>query len=64
MQLKPETERLVKEEISRGHFESVDEIIAQGVAAWHEKHQPDTKPRKKLERSAHAASLCRVGIAD
>jgi len=48
MQLKPETERLVKEEISRGHFESVDEIIAQGVAAWHEKHQSDTKPRKKL----------------
>ena len=31
--LKPETERLVREELSHGHFESVDEIIILGIRA-------------------------------
>lgn len=47
--LKPETERLVQEEIQRGHFQSVDEMIVEGVTAWREKHQ--TEPvmlRKRL----------------
>lgn len=51
MELKPETERLVQEEIQRGHFHSVDELIVQGVHAWREKHHaeaPQNKPRKKL----------------
>jgi Arc/MetJ-type ribon-helix-helix transcriptional regulator len=39
VELKPETERLVQEEIQRGHFHSVDELIVQGVTAWREKHQ-------------------------
>ena len=33
MELKAETERLVQEEIRRGHFRSVDEVIVQGVYA-------------------------------
>ena len=37
--LKPETERLVQEEIKSGRFSTVDELIVQGVAAWREKHQ-------------------------
>jgi Arc/MetJ-type ribon-helix-helix transcriptional regulator len=41
VQLKPETERLVDEEIKRGHFQSVDELIVQGVCAWREKHHVD-----------------------
>jgi Arc/MetJ-type ribon-helix-helix transcriptional regulator len=51
VELKPETERLVQEEIQRGHFHSVDELIVQGVHAWREKHQAESsqsKPRKKL----------------
>ena len=40
VQLKPETERLVDEEIKSGHFQSVDELIVQGVQAWRERHQP------------------------
>ena len=39
MQIKPETERLVQEEINQGHFHSVDELIVEGVYAWREKHQ-------------------------
>jgi Arc/MetJ-type ribon-helix-helix transcriptional regulator len=37
--VKPETEQLVQQEIRSGHFESVDDIIAEGVLAWREKHQ-------------------------
>ena len=53
VQLKPETERLVQEEIRNGHFHSVDELIVQGIHAWREKHQvestpPPSKPRKRL----------------
>ena len=32
----PETERLVREEISRGHFRSADELIKAGVKALRE----------------------------
>jgi len=51
VELKPETELLVQEEIQRGHFNSVDELIVQGVHAWREKHHPgpaQAKPRKRL----------------
>lgn len=55
IELKPETEQLVREEVGRGHFRSVDELIVQGVRAWREKHQveaaseaPPRKPRKNL----------------
>lgn len=58
MQLKPETERLVEEEIKRGHFHSVDELIVQSVYAWREKHQveqsgetPATRPRPEGKKS-------------
>ena len=34
----PETERLVREEIRSGHFKSADEVIRAGVEALREKH--------------------------
>lgn len=37
IELKPETERLVQEEIQRGHFRSVDELIVQRVNALRER---------------------------
>jgi Arc/MetJ-type ribon-helix-helix transcriptional regulator len=51
VELKPDTERLVQEEIRSGHFHSVDELIVEGVNAWREKHQAGRsapRPRKKL----------------
>ena len=54
VELKPETERLVQEEIRRGHFQSVDEVIVQGVYALREKSNTaqaavaPPRPRKKL----------------
>src|SRR5258708_6463004 len=41
----PETERLVREEISSGHFGSVDQLIKAGVEALREKNRPPAKPR-------------------
>ena len=54
VELKPETEKLVQEEIRRGHFQSVDEVIVQGVYALRERSKvapvtvPPRKPRKNL----------------
>ena len=42
----PETERLVREEIRRGHVRSVDEIITAGVQALRERHSRSAGPAK------------------
>lgn len=34
--INPETERVVREELRDGHFRSVDELIISGVQAWRE----------------------------
>ncbi len=55
--VKPETERLVQEEIQSGHFRSVDEIIVEGVQAWREKHrskQIGAEQRRKAVENALA----------
>ena len=36
--IRPETEQLVREEIRNGHFQSVDDLILSGVRAWRETH--------------------------
>ena len=51
MELKPETQRLVDEEIESGHFHSVDELIVQGVYALREKHQASPSPEPPVKRS-------------
>ncbi len=53
VELKPETEQLAPEEINRGHFHTVDELIKEGVYAWREKHQVmESTPRKPLKNLA------------
>lgn len=37
IELRPETEQLVREEIRNGRFHSIDELIVQGVQALREK---------------------------
>lgn len=52
IELKPETERLIQEEIQQGHFRSVDEIIIEGVQARREKHAVEpTGPRRRTTLS-------------
>ena len=51
VELKPEAERLVQEELHRGNFHSLDELIVQGVQAWREKNQAMpviSKPPKRI----------------
>jgi hypothetical protein len=55
VELKPETERLVREELRSGHVQSVDELIVYGVEALREKSKVaqaaptlPRKPRKNL----------------
>ena len=54
VELKPETERLLQEEVQRGQVHSVDELIAQGIYSLREKSNgaqdklANPKPRKKL----------------
>jgi Arc/MetJ-type ribon-helix-helix transcriptional regulator len=54
IQLNPETERLVQEELQSGHFHSIDEIILQGIRARREKEQPqwgEAQRRQAVERA-------------
>jgi len=53
IQLKPEQERIIQEEIQSGHFRSPDEVLDHALAALREKSNwaHDTKasrPRKEL----------------
>ncbi len=52
--VRPETEQLVQEEIQNGHFRSVDEIIVEGVQAWRERHRS-----KQIGLEASGASRSR-----
>jgi hypothetical protein len=38
IEIAPETERLVRDEIRRGHFRLVDQLIRESVEAWRQKH--------------------------
>ena len=48
IEIRPETEELVKEELQNGHFGSVDELIVSGIQALRE---------KVAEESGQAANL-------
>jgi len=52
IQLKPEQERIIQEEIQRGRFRSPDEVLDHALAALREKNPPPQtepkKPRKNL----------------
>ena len=52
MELNPEIERWVQEEIQRGHFHSVEEAIELAVSALRDKskleHPPVRKPKKNF----------------
>ena len=51
VELKPETQQLVQEEILSGHVHSIDELIVYGVEAVREKLRVEhsaPRPRKRL----------------
>lgn len=58
VELKPETEQLVQEELRNGYFGSVDEMIVQGIRARHDrKPQPELKRKTRAEAVRHIREL-------
>lgn len=58
--VKPETEQLVRHEIQSGHFQTVDEIIIQGVQSWREKHRlRQAGPEQRRRAVADALAFAR-----
>ena len=57
--LRPETERLVHEELQNGHFRSVDEMIAEGIRARREGKPLSREAARKTpaEAVAHIRQL-------
>ncbi len=53
--VKPETEQLVRQEIQSGHFSSVDEIIAEGVHARREKQSSERMASDERTRAVDKA---------
>ncbi len=53
----PETERLVREEINSGHVHSVDEIIKAGVQALREKNALSAKSASKTSGEEKARAF-------
>jgi Arc/MetJ-type ribon-helix-helix transcriptional regulator len=51
--LKSETEKLVREEIERGHFQSVDDLILRSVRAWQEKYAEDAARGSEASPAEH-----------
>ncbi|PYP87864.1 MAG: hypothetical protein DMG65_16295 [Candidatus Angelobacter sp. Gp1-AA117] len=60
IKLSSETERLVQEEIKRGHFQSVDELIVQGLQALRERDSAEPTHIGKNGSPADAVAHLRV----
>ena len=52
IEINPETERVVREELRQGHFQSVDDLILSGVQAWREHNLPARDERIEALRAA------------
>jgi Arc/MetJ-type ribon-helix-helix transcriptional regulator len=57
IEITPETERLVRNEITSGHFRSVDDLIVASVHAWRERNlsAPAFESETKEDDQAAAA---------
>jgi hypothetical protein len=66
IELKPETERLVHEELQSGRFSSADEIILQGIKTRREReYQPgDARRHEAVNRALEFARHRAVALSD
>src|SRR5205809_6509609 len=60
--LKPETEQLVREELSSGHFRSVDEMIVEGARGAKASQPAVMHPGRRPLRQPHTSARCAEGI--
>ncbi len=63
IELKPETERLVEEEMRNGHFHSVDELIVAGVHALREKQHAQPPPEGQKRKQTLSEFLMESPLA-
>jgi Arc/MetJ-type ribon-helix-helix transcriptional regulator len=59
IQLNPETEKLVKEELQSGYFHSIDEIIVLGIRARHQKELPQRSEAERQQAVDRALDFAR-----
>jgi Arc/MetJ-type ribon-helix-helix transcriptional regulator len=66
IELKPEQERIIQEEIRRGHFHSAEEVLDHALAALRDKNsfsQPEPKkPRKNFAQFLMESPLAGSGL--
>ena len=66
IELKPEQERIIQEEIRTGHFRNVDEVLDHALAALREKNSAlkseSQKPRKNLAQFLMESPLAGSGL--
>jgi Arc/MetJ-type ribon-helix-helix transcriptional regulator len=66
IKLKPEQERVIREEIQRGHFRNAEEVLDHALAALREKNsfpKPDAKkPRKNFAQFLIESPLAGSGL--
>ena len=59
IEINPETERLVRDEITSGHFRSLDELIVTSVHAWRERNLASSVSASEAEGADIAAAARR-----
>ena len=66
IELKPEQERIIQEEIRNGHFRSADEVLDYALAALHDKSSfqksESKKPRKNFAQFLMESPLAGSGL--
>ena len=66
IELKPEQERIIREEIRNGHFHSAEEVVDHALAALREKNSSlkpgPKKPRKNLAQFLMESPLAGSGL--
>lgn len=66
IELKPEQERIIQEEIRRGHFHSAEEVLDHALAALREKSTSikteASKPRKNFAQFLMESPLAGSGL--
>jgi Arc/MetJ-type ribon-helix-helix transcriptional regulator len=66
IELKPEQERIIREEITNGHFRNADEVLDHALAALLEKNcslkSEPKKPRKNLAQFLLESPLAGSGL--
>jgi Arc/MetJ-type ribon-helix-helix transcriptional regulator len=62
IEIQPETERLVREEIRSGHFESVDDLIVSGLRAWREQNSSPAEAMQRVPLSEFFRKSPLVGL--